>query len=520
MTASIQLDATGQSPLYRQLHRQIRRLILDGQLRPGERLPATRELAQDLSVNRATVSSAYALLEEEGLIHGHVGRGSFVCDHPTTATRAPIFSTAAAPAVWSRSPNTGAPDFSARDTDPASGLSSATLGADISFATSRPLAGNFPLEDFRESCQEVLSDEIAQTVLQLGSPLGYAPLRQYLMEDAEVRQIGRANDDILITNGCQQAIDLLARALLSPGDTVVVEEPVYPGLKAALQQSGARLVGVPVTQQGVDVETFDRTIERERPRMAVLTPSFQNPTGACIPLEARRDLLLSAQRHNVLLVENDLYSELRYRGESLAPIKSLAEADEVNTGNFSVGGTVLLGSFSKVAFPGLRVGWVVANRDLIRRMAEIKQATDLHTDQLSQAVLLRFAESGRLASHLQRARITGLAQLEAAVASCRRYLPAGSTFTIPDGGLNLWVRLPETLDAHSLLPAAQMRGVSYLPARYFAVNRTEPQAFRLSFGGLTPAEIEMGIRILGEVFDEELERRALAGSAALETAMV
>ena len=255
----------------------------------------------------------------------------------------------------------------------------------------------------------------------------------------------------------------------------------YPDIELILQ------VSIPLL--GVTAEDFSRLIESERPRMAVLTPSFQNPTGATIPLEARRAMLEAAARAGVLLVENDLYSALRYRGEAVPAFKSLPGADEV----------VLLGSFSKVAFPGLRVGWVIAPRGLIRRLAEIKQATDLHTDQLSQAVLLRFAESGRLAAHLRFVRKAGLAQLEAAIDGCERLLPAGSQFTRPDGGLNLWVRLPAPLDAGVLLAAAQARCVSYLPARYFAANRLEERAFRLSFGGLTPLEIERGLRILGEV---------------------
>ncbi|MCW5963942.1 MAG: PLP-dependent aminotransferase family protein [Bryobacterales bacterium] len=499
MTDSILLDNASSVPIYRQLHRQLRGMIVGGTLIAGHRLPATRELAQDLGVNRATVSSAYALLEEEGLIHGHVGRGSFV-------------SALNSETIDSKE-RTGRTSFESDSVGVTSYGRSALLSqasTEISFATSRPLAGLFPVEEFRESCQEVLGDEVAHTVLQLGSPLGYAPLRQYLMEEAELRGIGRSNDDILITNGCQQAIDLLARALLRPGDAVAVEEPVYPGLKAALLQAGARLVGVPVGKYGVDPEAFDRALERESPRFAVVTPSFQNPTGATVPEAARRSLLASARARGVMLVENDLYGELRYRGVAQPTVKSLDE----------LGDTVLLGSFSKVAFPGLRVGWMIAPRPLIRKLAEIKQATDLHTDQLSQAVLLRFAESGRLGRHLERARRAGLAQLEAAVDGCRHYLPEGTSCTEPDGGLNLWVRLPAPLDADSLLSRAQMRGVSYLPARYFSVNRAEDRAFRLSFGGLTPDEIERGLRILGDVFREELERSTLAGVGEMATAMV
>ena len=501
MFGAIHLDAEADLPLYRQLHRHIRAQILGGILTPGDRLPATRELAQQLGLNRATVSSAYALLEEEALIHGHVGRGSFVAFPEAGAadgvTNFGESGESSGSAAWR-------PSLRAPSAPIASNLS------EISFATSRPHAGLFPMDQFRRSCQEVLTDEMAHTVLQLGSPLGYAPLRQYLLEEAEERQIGRANDDILITNGCQQAMDLLARAVLSPGDAVLVEEPVYPGLKAALAQAKVRLVGLPVGPDGVTPEAFALALASERPKMAVLTPSFQNPTGATMPNEAREAIVESAASADVMLVENDLYSALRYRGEALPAMKALDPT----------GGVVLLGSFSKVAFPGLRVGWVVAPRPLIRRLAEIKQATDLHTDQLSQAVLLRFAESGRLAEHLRHVCSVGLAQVDAAVEGCERSFPPGTQYTRPDGGLNLWVRLPESMDANLLLSTAQARGVSYLPARYFAVNRLEENAFRLSFGGLTPDEIERGLRLLGAVFAEELARAERSGVVEMETAMV
>jgi 2-aminoadipate transaminase len=510
--AAIQLDPDAELPLYRQLHRQIRERILNGSLGAGERLPATRELAQQLDLNRATVSSAYALLEEDGLIHGHVGRGSFVS--PVSPRGAGFVSQSVEAKAQPPHLATSRPLASGFVSQNGVALdavaATAPLPAEISFATSRPHAGLFPLEQFRLSCQEVLNAEVAHTVLQLGSPLGYAPLRQYLLEDAEARQIGRSNDDILITNGCQQAMDLIARTVLSPEDTVLVEEPIYPGLRSVFAQARVRLIGMPVGPRGIRPEDFARLVDSERPRMAVLTPSFQNPTGATIPAAARHALLETARRAGVLLVENDLYSALRYRGEDVLAIKSLDGADEV----------VLLGSFSKVAFPGLRVGWVIAPRPFIRKLAEVKQATDLHTDQLSQAVLLRFAESGRLAEHLRHVRSAGLAQLEAAIEGCERYLPAGSVFTRPDGGLNLWVRLPAPLDAGALLSAAQARGVSYLPARYFAVNRLEENAFRLSFGGLTPREIERGLRLLGEVFAEELARGSRPGAVELETALV
>jgi 2-aminoadipate transaminase len=493
-----QLDPGQPTALYRQLYQEIREQIEAGDLGRGEKLPPTRELAARLGLNRATVSSAYALLEEEGLIHRHVGRGSFVSeDFVRTATGGD--TTPREGDVVTPAPQTT--PFDERPAVSLQGNSDVSQSAPISFATSRPQANQFPTEDFRASCAEVLAGDIDEGVLQLGSPAGYPPLRTFLHEQEEREGIAGEDDEILISNGCQQALDLIARSRTQPGDSVLVEEPLYPGLKAVLQQAGLRLIGLPVEAAGVNPRNLERMLDIEKPRLVVLTPNFQNPTGATMPAAARRRVLAAISRSNALLVENDIYGLLRYRGQALPPMKKLDAAGRV----------ILLRSFSKVAFPGLRVGWITAASPIIRKLAEVKQCTDLHTDQLSQSVLLRFVESGRLEKHLSRVRKSGLAKLETALDACARWLPEGSEFTRPDGGMSLWVRLPAPLDAGALLGRARLRGVDYLPASYFTIGRLEPGAFRLSFGGLEPARIEQGVRTLGELFREELERGVAAG---------
>src|SRR5208283_5467094 len=266
-----------------------------------------------------------------------------------------------------------------------------------SFVMSRPSRKLFPLDDFRASCQAVLSRPDLGSILQLGSPSGYEPLRRHLMDEARRQCLARPGDDLLITNGCQQALDLIGRVLLRPGDTVAVEDPVYPGLKNLLTGLGVQLIGIPVGVDGMDTAHLERVLERERPRFLVVTSNFQNPTGATLSLPARRALLDAARAARVPVVENDSYGELRYQGEPLPALKQLDNH----------GGTVLLRSFSKVSFPGLRVGWVVGPKPLLDRLRQAKESADLHTDQLSQAVLLDFAQSGRLEAHRARIRQAG-----------------------------------------------------------------------------------------------------------------
>ena len=460
-----QLDPNSEVSLYRQLSAYLQHLIETGDLVPGDRLPPTRELAGQLGLNRTTVSAAYDLLEESGLIKGSVGRGSYVCGVTTAAREGVNWVQAITPSfpMSSSAPRPGA----------------------INFSASRPSERLFPVDEFRQCCEEVLAGPRLRSLLQLGSPSGYEPLRHYLLERSRV---AGPSDDILITNGCQQAIDLLRRALVLPGDKVALEEPVYPGLRNLFLESGADLIGVAITPEGVDLYSLRRAFEAGA-KLVVLTPSFQNPTGATIPAANRRSVVAMARAAGAIVIENDIYRELAYTELDAPQLKSL-DPD-----------VILLGSFSKIAFPGMRCGWIIAPRPLIARVTELKQLADLHTDQLSQAFLLRFAETGRLAAHQQKMIVAGRERLRAADQACRRHLD-GCRFTMPNGGMNIWIDLPAGLDASALRGLAQQAGIDYLPGRYFSISRPLDASLRLSFAGLETEEIRKGIEILGTVISE------------------
>jgi 2-aminoadipate transaminase len=310
-----------------------------------------------------------------------------------------------------------------------------------------------------------------------------------------------------VTNGCQQALDLVARVFAGSGSTVVVEDPVYHGLTNAFARAGVRLIGVPVGEAGIHIDHLRTVVKSERPALIVVTPNFQNPTGGTLSMDARMELLAIARDSGTRLIENDLYGELRYQGENLPTLKQLDET----------GRTVLIRSFSKIAFPGLRVGWVVGRSQTVAELAAARQWCDLHTDQLSQAILWKFAVSGRLAEHLTRVRATGREKLKTVLRECERCLPEGTEFTRPLGGMSMWVRLPGGIDTTGALPRAEREGVSYLPGRHFAVSNPEPSSLRLSFGGLSTDRIASGVAILGRVFLEELEHTGLA--EPLDTAL-
>ncbi len=491
--SQIVLDETSGVPIYRQLADSIRTLIARGILQDGQRLPPTRELALQLGLNRATVSAAYGVLESSGVLQGHVGRGSFVSSNSTPTTNRTKTSI-----DWDAilSPL----EFSA-----------GSNGADIeiNLASSRPSPTKFPLGAFRKLTAEVVESSEAEHVLQLGSPHGYTPLRRYLMQQAQKEGVARASDDLLMTSGCQQALDLLARVFFPPDQSrvnqpVILESPVYHGLLRVFSRAGAHLIPVPVDDAGMDPEALESALTHSRPRLVIVTPSFQNPTGVTLTLERRKRIVELAQRTGTVLVENDIYSELRYRGKGLPTLKELDE-----TGN-----VVLLRSYSKVSFPGLRVGWVIGPNPLIARLVESKQVCDLHSDQLSQAVLLRFAQSGELAKHIEKTRAEGVRRLDAALSACEKFLPVGSSFTRPDGGMCFWIELPAPLNAENVLSRAEKRGVSYLPGSLFSNRPAHRRGLRVSFGGLPPEQITRGIRLIAEAAAEEL--RMLHANARLE----
>ncbi|HWE49385.1 MAG TPA: PLP-dependent aminotransferase family protein [Bryobacteraceae bacterium] len=472
----LNLDTASEIPLYRQLADAISKLIETSALAAGDRLPATRELSARLGLNRTTVSAAYALLEQSGKIEGQVGRGSFVAALQKNATAPP------------------GPDWDALLLAPEAEPKPSRNRIDISFASSSPGDDQLPLTQFRRIARQVIESPEAADILHLGSSLGYGPLRRYLLKQASEEGIARPGDDLIVTNGCQQALDLLGRLFARPGLAVLAEDPVYRGLLRVFSRSGAELIGIPMDENGMDVDALESALLRHRPKLLLVTPTFQNPTGTTLPLERRERIVALANRHGCALVESDIYSELRYRGTPLPTLKQLDRT----------GSAILLRSYSKIGFPGLRVGWVIAPRPVIARLSEAKEATDLHSDQLAQAVLLRFAESGELAHHLARLKRSGAGRLQSALDACSLYLPPHSRYTRPEGGLNLWVELPAPLTADAVLRRAHEAGVTFLTGPYFSLRRAHPRALRISFGGLTPQQITRGIQILGEIAEREL----------------
>ncbi|MFI9254777.1 PLP-dependent aminotransferase family protein [Streptomyces sp. NPDC053069] len=354
----------------------------------------------------------------------------------------------------------------------------------INFAGGLPAPELFDREGMAAAFREVLADAPAQA-LQYSTTEGEPVLRAALAARITARGLPTTPDDLLITTGSQQALSLLATALLEPGDTVLVEDPCYLAALQVFGLAGARVVAVPGDADGVDPAALEEAIRRERPKLLYLVPTFQNPTGRTMPAPRRTAIAAVAARQGLWIVEDDPYGELRYDGEPVPWIAALPGAEDR---------TVVLGSFSKVMAPGLRLGWLRAPAELRWACTVAKQAADLHTPTLNQLAAARYMDV--LDAHVERVRAVYGARRDAMLAGLPAALPPGSQWSRPEGGMFLWVRLPESYDTLALLPRVVEQNVAYVPGAPFYAGAPDPSTLRLCFVTQTPEEIAEGLRRL------------------------
>jgi DNA-binding transcriptional MocR family regulator len=496
----LHLQPESHVPLYVQLRDQLRSLVHAGDLRPGDRIPASRELATMLGVHRTTVANAYAELESEGLIQGHVGRGTYIKGNGNGLKLTPP-----PPPVLNGGEGIRWELLFAdeRGEEALSRLTAAAPENALSFVMARPAEEYFPVEELQMCVNAVLRRE-ATDVLNLGPSDGYGPLKEALIEHLHGDGIPTKDENLLITDGCQQSLDIISKAFVRPGDSVILENPTYPGAVAIFHGARARCLAVPMQTRpepgatlGLDLEALEATLAANRVKLIVLTPDFQNPTGTSMPLASRRKVLELAGRHQVPIVEDHIYARLNARDERIPSLKQLDRANIV----------IHIDSFAKVAFPGLRVGWIVAPSTAIERLRIVKQTTDLHTDQLAQATLAEFLRRGLFTKHIAKMRKVYASRLSALDEALRKHMPEETRWTRPEGGMCLWLELPPGFDASELLIHAKERAVLFAPGRYFYVQNPLPNTLRLGYAGLDEKQIARGVATLADILRIEMRKR-------------
>jgi 2-aminoadipate transaminase len=354
----------------------------------------------------------------------------------------------------------------------------------ISFAGGLPSPATFPVEEMRHASERILRDQPA-AALQYSATEGYMPLREWVATRYSVNGAHVRPTQVLITTGSQQALDLLGKTLVDPGSRVLVETPTYLGALQSFSLFEPHYVQVPTDESGLIPEALDAALTANA-RLLYAQPNFQNPTGRRLPLERRRALAAFAQRASFPVIEDDPYGALDYAGAPLPTLLSMAPEHVVH-----------LGSFSKVLAPGLRVGYIIAPEELHFKLVQAKQATDLHTPSLTQRIVYEVVKDGFLDRHVPTIRALYRDQCEAMLRALERHMPAGVEWNRPEGGMFVWVKLPQHIDSMKLLEQAIAQNVAFVPGGPFFANEAQHNTLRLSFVTVPPATIDEGVARLG-----------------------
>jgi len=372
----------------------------------------------------------------------------------------------------------------------------------ISFAGGLPAPDVFPVVEFQEACQRVLQDYGAQA-LQYGTTEGYQPLREQIARHTARYGIQVGPENILITSGSQQALDLIGKILINRGDRILVESPTYLGALQAWNAYGAEYVTVPMDKSGMNTDAMEEAL-RTGPKFIYVLPNFQNPTGVTLSLKRRHQLIELADRYGVPIIEDDPYGQLRFEGEHLPSVVLLDHRFREN-GNASYSGNVIyLSTFSKILAPGIRLAWVIAPQEVIFKLVQAKQGADLHTATFNQIVAHEVSRHGFLDKHIKVIRDTYKERRDVMLAAMDRFFPAEVDWTHPEGGLFLWGTLPKHLSAAEVLKVAIERKVAFVPGNPFHPNGGGHNTMRINFSFSRPEVIMEGIQRLGEVIHERI----------------
>jgi GntR family transcriptional regulator / MocR family aminotransferase len=471
-------------PIYQQLYRRLREAILAGELGPGARLPTTRALASEAGVSRNTILLAYDQLRAEGYIDGQVGAGTFVArelpdDAPVRRVR---------PAIESKAPaKLGVSAYARRAQlirTPLMAPTARTIRSDFRYGL--PGVAEFPRDVWRRLLARHALRFSSQTA-RYAAPAGLPQLREAIAEYVHrARAVDCTPDRVLIVNGSQQALDLVARVLIDPGDRVLIEEPHYLGAREAFLAAGAKLVPCPVDGDGMAVEQAPKAAKRAR--LAYVTPSHQFPTGAVMPLARRLALLAWAGQAGAYVVEDDYDSEFRYGGRPVEAVQALDSAEQV----------IYVGTMSKTLFPALRLGFLVLPPALVEPFRAVKHLSDRHTSTLQQAVLADFIAEGHFERHVRRTRARNAKRREALLGALHAGFGDRAVVQGSNAGLHLmvWFRDRRIEQTEAMIAAAAAAGVGVYPVAPYYLGEPASAGLLLGYAALDEREITAGIRLL------------------------
>lgn len=489
----IPLERQSPKAVYLQIRDRISRLIRSGSLQPGDKLPSIRHLAQNIQVNKLTVIEAYSVLEADGLIEARQGSGYYVSQQDISRPQAVtnfdppqkvFISQPSTPLISTLNPSESDTFLNKWMTS----LSARDKPGMIDFSVGFMFASD--LDDLQKIARRAMK-QIDTNLFNYDFPQGQLTLRQQISRFLVQRGLDVTPDNLIITNGSQQALYLAISHYVKPGDWVIVESPTYHGALAVLADRGARSIGIPMTATGMNLELLEKYLNTHHPKLIYTVSTLHNPTGVTTPQTHRQQLLKLAEQYNCIILEDNAYEGLNFETVP-APIKALDRQDLVT----------YIGTFSKTLMPGMRVGYMVATGKHYNPLVERQLLSDLHVSTVSQAIVSEYLASGHYRHHINRIRNYLLQGRNAMLNALEKYFPPSTSWTVPQGGLFLWVSLPTNLPLGSISQKAFNQNVLVASGTAFFPQEQGYPALRLSFTH-SPEEIERGIALLGKIINQE-----------------
>ena len=472
------IDRQSTKPLYQQIQDRLQRLIQSGAIQPGDKLPSIRGLAKTIQVSPLTVIEAYGRLESESLIQSRPGSGYFVtAAAPSSTSFAPVQD------VIIQEPGGFCQQFVAS-------VQVQQQGGMIDFSS------GFPSPRGIAELQKMSRRAIAQandSLFNYSLPQGTPQLQQQIAQILVQQGLEVSPQDLIITNGSQQALALAMQHYLQPGDWVIVEAPTFHGAIALLEHIGARIIGIPMTQTGMNLALLEQYLYSHRPKLIYTISTLHNPTGLTTSQQHRQQLLDLANRYQVPILEDNAYEGLNF--EPVPPPIKAIDTQQLVT---------YIGTFTKTLIPGLRVGYMLVTGETYQAILRHKLLHDFHVSTVSQAIVSEYLASGNYRRHLNQLRSYHFQSRNAMLQSLERHFPRQATWTVPKGGLFLWVDLPAGLSVPALCQAARAQGVLIADGAAFFPSRSGYAALRLNYSH-SPAQIETGIAIVGSLLRRQLD---------------
>ena len=468
----ITLNKNSTSPLYMQIYNSVRFLIEEGKIQ-DERLPSIRALAKQLDVNNVTIVSAYNLLEQNDYVYSIKGSGTYI----------------------KKSPNPE--DFSHLDEGDMELMVSGILPISkdsINLASVSPTPLLFPIEEFKQSLMKVLDRDRGLAFLY-PEINGYGPLRDSICKFLFMNYDIKVNkDQILITSGGQQGLDIISKTLINQGDCILVENPTYSGAIAAFNSRGAKIIGVPMMTDGIDTNLLESNIKKHKPKFIYIMTNFQSPTTYSYNYEKKLKLLALAHRYDFYIIEDDFLTDLYFGKDKKTPLKSMDQKDRV----------IYIKSFSKIFMPGVRIGFITLPDNFYRDIIKAKHTTDVSSSGFLQRAFDEYLRTGYWKKYINKVKEVYNEKYNLITSELDKLKPYGLAYIPPNGGLSIWVKLPENIDSIGLYKECNNNNLAIIPGKVFYTNDNIPSNYiRLSFGAIENQEIKEGMNILKDIIKKQ-----------------